>query len=218
MEGGCVLRMLSRALGRGINTPARHCSQAVQRVQQRIYSTKKGKMERQQAAVAPQQPSVASLLRLQNMVLLAKQLKLPIAYKVRVSAHILRPLPGAVYDKHGRRPAFPPYSSSADDATTTVGKPHATLCVCWQAYEVFNKPGAGGAVTQDLGSSAARRVFLLVVHVHNDFAFKKYLATCSSSDLLLFRGLLLRVGAGQVSSLCMGPITAGHVYYFSSEY
>lgn len=34
----------------------------------------------------------------------------------------------------------------------------------------------------------------VVVHVLNDYAFKKYLDHCSASDLMLLRGLLLKVG------------------------
>jgi hypothetical protein len=33
----------------------------------------------------------------------------------------------------------------------------------------------------------------VVVHVLSDYAFKKYLQHCSASDLLLLRGLLLKV-------------------------
>lgn len=43
---------------------------------------------------------------------------------------------------------------------------------------------------------ADTRTFYIVVHVLADNAFKKYLQHCSQSDLMLFRGLLLRVGAG----------------------
>ena len=43
---------------------------------------------------------------------------------------------------------------------------------------------------------ADTRTFYIVVHVLADNAFKKYLQHCSQSDLMLFRGMLLRVGAG----------------------
>jgi hypothetical protein len=39
------------------------------------------------------------------------------------------------------------------------------------------------------------RVFLVVVHVHSDHAFRMYLDECSSCDMPLYRGLLIRVGA-----------------------
>jgi len=35
----------------------------------------------------------------------------------------------------------------------------------------------------------------VVVHVMSDYAFKKYLLSCSRSDLLLLRGMLLKVWA-----------------------
>ena len=38
------------------------------------------------------------------------------------------------------------------------------------------------------------RTFLVIVHVMADHAFKRYLGQCSRSDLMLFRGLLLKVG------------------------
>lgn len=42
--------------------------------------------------------------------------------------------------------------------------------------------------------SRETRDFVIIVHVLGDHAFKKYLGHCSRSDLMLFRGLLLRVG------------------------
>lgn len=56
---------------------------------------------------------------------------------------------------------------------------------------------AEGNSSSDGGSagdgSAASREFLVVVHVHSDHAFKKYAEACSTSDLMLYRGLLLKV-------------------------
>jgi hypothetical protein len=46
------------------------------------------------------------------------------------------------------------------------------------------------------GPQGQQRRFTVVVHVHGDHAFKKYLNNCSQSDLLLFRGLLLTVSRG----------------------
>ncbi len=43
-------------------------------------------------------------------------------------------------------------------------------------------------------SADGERSFLIIVHVMGDHAFKKYLAQCSRTDLMLFRGLLLKVG------------------------
>jgi hypothetical protein len=37
------------------------------------------------------------------------------------------------------------------------------------------------------------RELAVVVHVQSDYAFKKYLRHCSASDLMLLRGLLLKV-------------------------
>lgn len=74
--------------------------------------------------------STAALLRFQNLVLLCKQLRLRVAYKV---------------------------------------------------HEIQGSHADG---TVDL---------TVVVHVLNDSCFKKYLNNCSLSDLLLFRGLLVKV-------------------------
>jgi len=38
------------------------------------------------------------------------------------------------------------------------------------------------------------RSFVIIVHVLADHAFKRYLSNCSRSDLMLYRGLLLKVG------------------------
>jgi hypothetical protein len=38
------------------------------------------------------------------------------------------------------------------------------------------------------------RTFDVVVHVCSDHAFKKFLSNCATCDLLLYRGLLLKVG------------------------
>jgi hypothetical protein len=48
---------------------------------------------------------------------------------------------------------------------------------------------------QELGNGTTHgiRQFGVVVHVHSDHAFKKYLETCGATDLPLYRGLLLKV-------------------------
>jgi hypothetical protein len=84
----------------------------------------------------------AALLRFQNLVLLCKQLRLRVAYKVHEIA-----------------------GSRADG---------------WVDLAV-------------------------VVHVLNDGAFKKYLGHCSLSDLLLFRGLLVKVGAAAAGCSPLPP-------------
>jgi hypothetical protein len=42
-------------------------------------------------------------------------------------------------------------------------------------------------------SGSDQRHFAVVVHVLSDYAFKKYLQHCSQSELMLLRGMLLRV-------------------------
>lgn len=42
-------------------------------------------------------------------------------------------------------------------------------------------------------SADGQRLFLVVVHVLSDHAFKKYLDTCCATDMLLYRGLLIKV-------------------------
>jgi hypothetical protein len=60
------------------------------------------------------------------------------------------------------------------------------LCVDLQVSEV-----------EGVAESASDQRFAVVVHVLSDYAFKKYLQHCSQSDLMLLRGMLLRVrGAG----------------------
>lgn len=55
----------------------------------------------------------------------------------------------------------------------------------------------GGASTAAAAPAAdERRAYSVVVHVHGDHAFKKYLQNCTPSDLLLYRGLLLEVRGG----------------------
>jgi hypothetical protein len=85
------------------------------------------------------QLGTAALVRFQNLVLLCKQLRLRVAYKVHEIA-------GS-------------HSDGSVDLT-------------------------------------------VVVHVLNDSAFKKYLNNCSLSDLLLFRGLLVKVSAGGGQTPC----------------
>lgn len=48
-----------------------------------------------------------------------------------------------------------------------------------------------GSVTAPL--LHARRELAVIVHVMSDYAFKKYLQHCTGSDLMLLRGLLLKV-------------------------
>ncbi len=55
--------------------------------------------------------------------------------------------------------------------------------ICVQAQELTTASSA----------DSDTREFRVVVHVHSDYAFKKYLNTCSATDLTLYRGLLLAV-------------------------
>jgi hypothetical protein len=61
-------------------------------------------------------------------------------------------------------------------------------------------------------SGAGERQFLVVVHVHSDHAFKKYLETCSATDMVLYRGLLLKVRA-----CCMASQHADVCHYVAGS-
>ncbi|GLC34248.1 hypothetical protein PLESTF_000823000 [Pleodorina starrii] len=100
----------------------------------------------------------AATLLVQNMMVLCRQLRLPVSYKVQ----------------EWREGA--PDGASATDG----GSGDSTAAA------------AAGTEAAD-GATLPRRHFSVVVHVHGDHAFKKYLQNFSSSDLLLYRGLLLLV-------------------------
>jgi len=51
------------------------------------------------------------------------------------------------------------------------------------------------------GADGVAAAFAVIVQVAHDSSFKKYLNSCSLSDLMLFRGLLLKV--------CFTPLTFG---------
>ncbi|KXZ53709.1 hypothetical protein GPECTOR_6g626 [Gonium pectorale] len=114
--------------------------------------------------------SAASLVMVQNMVLLCKQLNIRVSYKVLERA-------------------------APRDA------------------------GAGAEpMAVDGGGSCAKRLFSVVVHVHGDHSFKKYLKECSSSDLLLYRGLLLQVEASpDLSSVLSARVQQAFLPKFENE-
>jgi len=58
-----------------------------------------------------------------------------------------------------------------------------------QVYE--EAAGSGGSRDHAGREQLLARKFVIIVHVQSDFAFKKYLDSCSNSDLMLYRGLLL---------------------------
>lgn len=58
------------------------------------------------------------------------------------------------------------------------------LPVAFRVNEVKQNESAGPHNVRD---------FVIIVHVLGDHAFKRYLSQCSRSDLMLFRGLLLKV-------------------------
>ena len=67
-----------------------------------------------------------------------------------------------------------------------------------QVSEILPQDGSFQSAPSDAGATAAAaasRTFNVVVHIMGDYAFKKYLQHCTVSDLLLFRGLLLKVHA-----------------------
>ncbi|KAF6265091.1 hypothetical protein COO60DRAFT_1114800 [Scenedesmus sp. NREL 46B-D3] len=119
----------------------------------------------------------AALLRIQNMMLLCQQLKLPVHFKVS-SIHC-KPAGTATAEAEAARHAAQPASIAA-----------AGLAKC------FEQPA--GEATRELA---------VVVHVLSDYAFKKYLQHCSASDLLLLRGLLLKVK----TDAAMSCILSAHV-------
>ncbi|KAG2429799.1 hypothetical protein HXX76_010583 [Chlamydomonas incerta] len=107
-----------------------------------------------------------ALLLVQNMVVLGKQLRLPMSYKV---------------------------------------------------LEREQKDAAAAAAAGD-AAGGGRRVFGVVVHVHGDHAFKKYLQNCSSSDLLLYRGLLLQVETtADVSAITAARVQQAFLPKFENE-
>jgi hypothetical protein len=63
---------------------------------------------------------------------------------------------------------------------------------------------------QDQQQQQQRR-FTVVVHVHSDHAFRKYLDHCSHSDLLLYRGLLLTVSTSSWKQTTNGPQPANRM-------
>ncbi len=67
------------------------------------------------------------------------------------------------------------------------------LPVAYKISELRPHDEGGQAGNGDASPGPAQRSFLVIVHVLGDHAFKKYLQHCSGSDLMLFRGLLLRV-------------------------
>ncbi|KAG2437038.1 hypothetical protein HYH02_011301 [Chlamydomonas schloesseri] len=82
-----------------------------------------------------------------------------------------------------------------------------------QPKEQGAEEGSGGAMGAD-----RRRVFGVVVHVHGDHAFKKYLQNCSSSDLLLYRGLLLQVETtADVSAITAARVQQAFLPKFENE-
>ncbi|WIA17822.1 hypothetical protein OEZ85_009328 [Tetradesmus obliquus] len=100
----------------------------------------------------------AALLRIQNMMMLCKQLKLPVQFKVSRIHRQEAPSPAAAA-------AAAAAVAAADAADHDMEQP-------------------ANEATQELA---------VIVHVLSDYAFKKYLQHCSASDLMLLRGLLLKV-------------------------
>lgn len=141
-----------------------------------------------------------SLLRTQNMMVLCKQLKLPVTYKVsaqsttniNLETDSIMKLPVCILClqiaalRRTKEVSVPPLACCTHKAH---------LVVCHQVWEVSmtdeHKPEAAATST----SSSGNRHFVVVVHVLSDHAFKKYMQHCSNSDLMLFRGLLLKVSS-----------------------
>jgi len=66
-----------------------------------------------------------------------------------------------------------------------------------QVHEECTRPEEDDGTAAGTGASSATqpsvRRFVIIVHVQSDFAFRKYADSCSTSDLMLYRGLLLEV-------------------------
>ncbi|GIM05298.1 hypothetical protein Vretimale_9759, partial [Volvox reticuliferus] len=117
--------------------------------------------------------SQAAMLLIQNMMVLCRQLRLPVSYK----AHEWQ-----------------------------------------QENDVSASPMQGGQSGTSPASEVERRRFSIVVHVHGDHAFKKYLQNFSSSDMLLYRGLLLQVDTtGDLSHILSARVQQAFLPKFENE-
>ncbi|GIL53591.1 hypothetical protein Vafri_9205 [Volvox africanus] len=118
--------------------------------------------------------SQAAMLLVQNMMVLCRQLRLPVSYKAQ--------------EWHGG---------------IDVG-----------AFKEIE----GGVLASSPAPEVAPRRFSIVVHVHGDHAFKKYLQHFSSSDALLYRGLLLQVDTtGDVSRILSARVQQAFLPKFENE-
>ncbi|EFJ47228.1 hypothetical protein VOLCADRAFT_105196 [Volvox carteri f. nagariensis] len=135
--------------------------------------------------------SQTATLLVQNLMILCQQLRLPISYKVHEWPSEAVVEPAANGGGNG---------SGGGGGSTADG-------------------GVVDGVVKEAGGPASRqRRFSMVVHVHGDHAFKKYLQNFSSSDLPLYRGLLLQVETNEdLSRLVAARVQQAFLPKFENE-
>jgi hypothetical protein len=176
--------------------------------------------------------SQAALLRIQNMMLLCQQLKLPVQFKVSVPPERVLPclfccccallllllMTGFHIVHHpslNRCEGFVPlcmlqrlnrlillYRCFGLQVSTIERQPAGTTATQTVAHATaeadanVQQPADHAVIESAIDAAQLEgetRELAVVVHVLSDYAFKKYLQHCSASDLLLLRGLLLKV-------------------------
>jgi len=127
----------------------------------------------------------ASETLIQNLILLCRDLRLPVAYKVLEASKS-----GGKAASGGNKAASGgDKAASGGDKAAPSGDKAASGGD--EAAPGGNKAAPGG--DEATSGASAPRTFFVIVHVHADHAFKGYLKHCSQSDLMLFRGLVLKV-------------------------
>ena len=121
----------------------------------------------------------ASTLAVQNMLLLCKDLRLPVTYKARGALQGLRKR--GMFGDFPCKHTFHQMCTRTFTHTHTRARTHTHTHTHTQVHEV---PATTTISEQDGdGACADSRAFAVVVHVHNDYAFKKYLEACAVTDL-----------------------------------
>jgi len=144
-----------------------------------------------------------ALARFQNMVHLARELRLPVIYQARPGGQ-----PGAEHAAQAPPPAGPIALSTATDASavesaaararrlTSYQAHHSAEGSCWcpaslqQALPVTRRVQVH---MQQEGNAEGVQRYLIVVRTCADHVFPKYFKHATRSDLVLFRGMFLSV-------------------------
>ncbi|GLI67104.1 hypothetical protein VaNZ11_011309 [Volvox africanus] len=147
----------------------------------------------------------------------------------RTPSRQLQPPSSPLYDRSSIFPTLIPMDTAASQAAMLLVQNMMVLCrqlrlpVSYKAQEWQGKIGAVegimcGKSESSSATDVARRRFSIVVHVHGDHAFKKYLQHFSSSDALLYRGLLLQVDTTEdVSRILSARVQQAFLPKFENE-